>query len=1143
MACQNNMLLNGYQYNYCQKVNSLNNMRSQKHINLLKKADSAQLFMHTDLTKDTVMDLYLSHYNVNAFSLFGTNPGTQVIMDSQISISLSFEVYQGGMICVVCDVQISNCTLVFVAIGKYVSGILIEAKETVTVKDTSIQYRVTSQHSSGLVNLLNSSSVVIQIQDCTLTGSNLQDSAQSGYIAASVLKPLVIRISRFAVCVDGIQRIGGLEAAATFEGTESLRCDVCGVQKMVYGLCAEALENGKLVGGIIKCEHPFQFVLDKCQCISGYLLNNSVCIDIIQVLTLIAFQSFNQNDLNQLMNRISIIEQNNYKLNDKIVNNIQLSSVQIINAQQTLIQFNNYNFSAVNIEIHRQIQLLDEQIQLNMTQINQYNIQQYNQLQQFIQENVTELDLKIFRNFSSITIQNVNELKQQIYQLVSNISCTDKIGFALIKKDSSYICQQIQCSIQGQQAINGICQCIYANSIIIDNQCTCQAPLIKAGTACTCPENSEFINGTCICIINDQTMINGICTCKTTGAFLKSGECTCGIDALNISNTCRCPDNSVLSNGVCTCCIAEQTLQTGVCKCPIGKSLINGICQSIQEIQIQVDLFTCSQTIAISSYTITHITHSIASPSSYSNGYVFDSTTIIINAFIDIQNNAFTSPSKPIFQNQNQITNLKVQISTQLTNGGQIMTRSTTSITMNYVTITSKDATQITVTTGQLNIIQPGSTNANINNLLVNLNFAQSQGNITLIGTISGTMTITAYEVLGTYQSSQAVAMVGLIVKITVTSPNTTVTINQLCFKPTVFNIGNCSSYLFGSIVSSTVTLTNIMLIIGQSTQQQILTSIGTSIGTQDLEFQFGGLVNNLDSSKITVKTLISDCYQQIGTDYVQQSGILVGFVTSSSTLTSVQFSEACLQQKLVSVPKEFQLIALICIIDGNSSFKNVNMQFTVSGAYFKQLSMIGLQSVFSKYSEMINIQSQLQIVLQSSDIGTCQTIGALFGEQNGLNCSVQNATVDMNVSAKIEVGGFIGRMISSNLSIINSFSTANISLDSNFAGGMVGQQSSANTFVSNSVVQNSLIKGSYRIAGFIGFCKSDTNINIVSSTITKTKIIGAQNYIAVLVISEAADQSLIRYTISGSKSTLTQINGVSRDCSSLKNTWTESQC
>ncbi|CAL6001240.1 Hypothetical_protein [Hexamita inflata] len=317
-------------------------------------------------------------------------------MDSQISISLSFEVYQGGMICVVCDVQISNCTLVFVAIGKYVSGILIEAKETVTVKDTSIQYRVTSQHSSGLVNLLNSSSVVIQIQDCTLTGSNLQDSAQSGYIAASVLKPLVIRISRFAVCVDGIQRIGGLEAAATFEGTESLRCDVCGVQKMVYGLCAEALENGKLVGGIIKCEHPFQFVNNRCKCGFGYILDDYKCINITQAINNISQQNHDISLLKLLKKNITDMENQIDSIENQITQNIS----QIKN----------------NLQIIQQE--LEIQILQNITDIRHILLAESISTQYKIQDNIQILDNIIIGNFSAIErklVFNASEIEKRLF--------------------------------------------------------------------------------------------------------------------------------------------------------------------------------------------------------------------------------------------------------------------------------------------------------------------------------------------------------------------------------------------------------------------------------------------------------------------------------------------------------------------------------------------------------------------------------------------------------------------------------------------------------------------------------------------------------------------------------------------------------
>ncbi|CAL6001260.1 Conserved_hypothetical protein [Hexamita inflata] len=1124
MACQNNMLLNGYQYNYCQKVNSLNNMRSQKHINLLKKADSAQLFMHTDLTKDTAMDLYLSHYNVNAFSLFGTNPGTQVIMDSQISISLSFEVYQGGMICVVCDVQISNCTLVFVAIGKYVSGILIEAKETVTVKDTSIQYRVTSQHSSGLVNLLNSSSVVIQIQDCTLTGSNLQDSAQSGYIAASVLKPLVIRISRFAVCVDGIQRIGGLEAAATFEGTESLRCDVCGVQKMVYGLCAEALENGKLVGGIIKCEHPFQFVLDKCQCISGYLLNNSVCINIVESINSLSQQEIDMNGLQQLHNYILIIQSDLDTFEGKISQNVSLMNTKMHLVQQSMENLILQNYSLIVSILDSSNIILSDRIHTNFTQLSNTVKTTYPALNVQLLQNMTELDQRIAGNMSYFNDDLLIELDTILDQLLAKILCTSQPGFQL----QNNLCIQKNCPI-GQKLVNGLCQCIIFNSVIINNICSCPPPLIFNQIQCECPDNSIFNGITCICAIRGQTLINGVCVCQV-GAFVQNGLCTCGRDALNISNICKCPFNSVLSNGACTCTIVEQFMSGGVCKCIQGKVLVNGTCQSYIEIETATNLFTCHQNVLIISYNSQIVTNTVVQDD-YLSGYAF--STQFSNALISIQNNIFNTIFKPLFS-FNIVNNINVQIGIQTTNGGQIMTRSTTSITMNYVTITSKDATQITVTTGQLNIIQPGSTNANINNLLVNLNFAQSQGNITLIGTISGTMTITAYEVLGTYQSSQAVAMVGLIVKITVTSPNTTVTINQLCFKPTVFNIGNCSSYLFGSVIMSTLSFRDITLIIGND-NINVTTSIASAIGSQ---FQFGGLGNFIDSSNISIINLISDSKQQFITDYVQQTGFIVGSITSVTILSTLQSTNMCILQQLKSTTKEFYCLAPISNIDGNSSVKNVNIELYVQGLYFKYLGIIGKQSSRSIYSEIINIRSILSTIVESA-VG--QITGSVFGEQNALNCSIQNTSVNENITSQYSVGGFIGQIQSSNISLMSCDSTCNITVDLKSAGGIIGSQMNTNTYIIQTHVLQSFIKGYSNIAGFIGLCGASL-ISINDSTITNITIIGVSN-IAVACYSDQ-NTSPSTLTVTNSKSIQISLNNDQKpNCESLKSIWTETQC
>ncbi|CAL6059454.1 Hypothetical_protein [Hexamita inflata] len=97
---------------------------------------------------------------------------SQIIVDSTINISTQFQVVSGALLCLICDVEIRNCTLVFIASGLQVSGMIIEPKESITIQQSFIQFRISSINSSGLTNVVKQSSVTILISQCKLAGSN-----------------------------------------------------------------------------------------------------------------------------------------------------------------------------------------------------------------------------------------------------------------------------------------------------------------------------------------------------------------------------------------------------------------------------------------------------------------------------------------------------------------------------------------------------------------------------------------------------------------------------------------------------------------------------------------------------------------------------------------------------------------------------------------------------------------------------------------------------------------------------------------------------------------------------------------------------------------------------------------------------------
>ncbi|CAL6025205.1 Hypothetical_protein [Hexamita inflata] len=201
--------------------------------------------------------------------------------------------------------------------------------------------------------------------------------------------------------------------------------------------------------------------------------------------------------------------------------------------------------------------------------------------------------------------------------------------------------------------------------------------------------------------------------------------------------------------------IKGQRLISGICRCPYDLITYNNQCQSIHIINGTDSSLSCSQQVYYIKFDIQIVTSSVTSSTNFSSGYVFSTATVIQNAFIDVSNNVYSSTVYPLYQSQSSFTNLKIQFGAQTLNSGSFISTQSTAITINQMNIVSKSGSQLTVkTNSQLNILSNSPVGAVINNLLVNLSFASSAGNITLINNINGVFNISGYQVLGDYIST-----------------------------------------------------------------------------------------------------------------------------------------------------------------------------------------------------------------------------------------------------------------------------------------------------------------------------------------------------------------------------------------------------
>ncbi|CAL6025378.1 Conserved_hypothetical protein [Hexamita inflata] len=1048
---------------------------------------------------------------------------------------------------------------------------IIEPKESVVVQLSFIQFRISSLNSSGLVNVIKYYTVTY-INQCSLTGSNLVQSNNNGYIASTIFVNILLNITQFNICVDKTSRFGYFSVQFSTIGSDSVQCDLCQQLSVVYGLCGEVIKFSENVNGMYQCVYPLEFVDNKCVCVTGYLLNKTKCINIVESINSISDQISNSSN-DQIIKLVQII--------DQIENTLTVIDQSISSNMSEIESRILSNFSKSDLNMLMNTAELDNRIYQNITSIQNDIIMKYITADANLLTNTTVLDWRIFNNISQLqnfmnnfTLYYNNSLNKQqliieqqqniINNLTQQINCSSNSGYSMINGT----CVQVSCAISGQQSINGICQCVNINSIVqsgscvcpensqvvgiacvcstsgqsmINGKCTCStagaiiqnnactcgsnsinisntcscpsgASLVNGvctcsnvnayisgnscvcptysllvGNICTCPSNSQIVNNECICnVITGQIMNSGVCQCQTTGAFVNYGVCSCAVNAINISNTCTCPTNSSLTNNVCTCDqIVGQSIVNGTCQCPAGQSIVNQTCKQINY-EINITNFKCSQELFTQQFDIQSITNQISVQNNFSNGFVFSTFTVIQNAFIDISDNVYSTTIYPLFQSQNIYTNFKIQFGTQSLSSGSFILSSNSLITIQQMNIISRPGSQLTVNS-LLNIITSSTISANITNLFVNLSFAPSSGNITLIQNINGILNIMGYQVLGSYVSTSSVAMIASNLNAA------TIYVNQVSLKVDAFNVGNCSSYLFSNAVTTTsiITVNMFAVIIGNTSNFLLLGSIATS-SQNTFYYLFGGIIAYINSNSIVnINNVIMDSYLKFSSNYVSYSGFLVGNIDSLNS--SINTKNICLQQNMTSTTIQFQFFGLIGRNYGNTSIINASVSFSVQGVYFYCLGIIGYQNIQSVYSEVINVTSSATFIST-----TGRYLGSIFGADEGKNCSVLNTTVfGGNISGYERIGGFSGQHYNANITIQNSL-ISNMSISGTYnVGGIVGiSYTNENTYLINSKIQTTRISGSSNFGIVAGYVESHIYLTNSSST---------QNYVNAVQQKECA--------------------------------------
>ncbi|CAL5996102.1 Conserved_hypothetical protein [Hexamita inflata] len=470
-------------------------------------------------------------------------------------------------------------------------------------------------------------------------------------------------------------------------------------------------------------------------------------------------------------------------------------------------------------------------------------------------------------------------------------------------------------------------------------------------------------------------------------------------------------------------------------------------------------LIQCQSQLYISTFDILSVTNSL-SGIDFANGYAFGASTIISNAFIDIQDGVYTTTVLCLFQSQSSFDNLKIQIGTQVIGSGSLVSAGS-SIIINQVNIISKLNSTVTVnSTFKLNILMPRATSAVLNNLLLNLTISPSQGTVALIGSVAGLLNISGYQVLGFYTSQANIVLGAYAVN------SSFVNINNVSFSPYVFNAGNMSSYLFSAVNTSTMVVGNISIVLGTALNPMLFNMLVT---TNQYEYQFGGIAANLNSSALNISDVQFDAKQTYMIYYVQNFGLLLGITKLPTTRVIIQ--RVCLAHIIKSFTS-FNVFGVIGVFEGILQFQQSNILISLQSAdVFSYFGTIGQTTSSCIYTNMQQVTLSISVFDKAI---TC--VSALVASHNSPNCTISSCTVQSsNISSESYTGGFIG--VGNSLVVISFSQIINSRIDAKvYAGGMIGF-ARQNIQISNSTVQNTTFGITSHISAFVGQLQSDSFI------------------------------------------------------------------
>ncbi|CAL5972280.1 Hypothetical_protein [Hexamita inflata] len=298
-TCSKFILRGKQQIFYCQNILLLNTLTLNQMV-IFQAETVLNIFIGVSEVKNSQIILSVCNPRNTNFALFSQS--SLIVQSSSFNVSLTDNILQGALVCTKCDLISFGSTLIFVANGQNISGLIIEPIKNINIDQCFVQLRTNSVFSAG---------IVVQIYNVlTFYMSNSKISAY--YFNIQKYNSVIAAICQIQTTFE-INTVKYYSNAPVFNDQSFVTMtqqpvknpNICdNLNYLIYGICQEQLLYGIMLDHTYQCIYPFEYDGFMCKCIEGYIINDSNCISIINQLNVLE---------NQIINNFSYQQQLQYQ--------------------------------------------------------------------------------------------------------------------------------------------------------------------------------------------------------------------------------------------------------------------------------------------------------------------------------------------------------------------------------------------------------------------------------------------------------------------------------------------------------------------------------------------------------------------------------------------------------------------------------------------------------------------------------------------------------------------------------------------------------------------------------------------------------------------------------------------------------------